>query len=102
MTTHTADCAECDFRLARVPAKDWPEGAMRPVYLFASACELLIFGGGGLAWACVFIEMNDLNPITYTHTHTYIYTTHTPNTNNPHSKNNHLHTYHIPNTTPNQ
>jgi hypothetical protein len=38
MTTHTADCAECDFRLARVPAKDWPEGAMRPVYLFASAC----------------------------------------------------------------
>lgn len=41
MTTHTADCAECDFRLARVPAKDWPEGAMRPVYLFASACESL-------------------------------------------------------------
>lgn len=39
MTTHTADCAECDFRLARVPARDWPEGAMRPVYLFASACE---------------------------------------------------------------
>lgn len=39
MTTHTADCAECDFRLAKVPARDWPPGSQRPVYLFASACE---------------------------------------------------------------
>jgi len=23
MVTHTADCADCDFRLAKVPAKDW-------------------------------------------------------------------------------
>ena len=39
MTTHTADCAECDFRMAKVPARDWPEGSKRPVYLFSSACE---------------------------------------------------------------
>ena len=39
MTTHTADCAECDFRVAKVPAQDWPDGATRPIYLFSSACE---------------------------------------------------------------
>eukprot|EP00744_Colponema_vietnamica_P004270 GILI01006413.1.p1 GENE.GILI01006413.1~~GILI01006413.1.p1 ORF type:complete len:687 (+),score=216.12 GILI01006413.1:187-2247(+) len=35
MATHTADCRECDSRFFRVPAKDFPEGAMRPVYLGA-------------------------------------------------------------------
>ena len=51
MTTHTADCAECDFRLARVPAKDWPEGAMRPVYLFASAYPRRVEVGRSPTWA---------------------------------------------------
>lgn len=40
MTTHTADCAECDFRIAKVPAQDWEPGSMRPIYLFASSCKL--------------------------------------------------------------
>jgi hypothetical protein len=34
MVTHTADCSDCDFRLAKVPAKDWPVGSQRPLYLY--------------------------------------------------------------------
>eukprot|EP00929_Paragymnodinium_shiwhaense_P029198 TRINITY_DN16792_c0_g2_i1.p1 TRINITY_DN16792_c0_g2~~TRINITY_DN16792_c0_g2_i1.p1 ORF type:complete len:663 (+),score=108.45 TRINITY_DN16792_c0_g2_i1:77-1990(+) len=32
MVTHTSDCFQCDSRVAHIPAKDWPAGAMRPVY----------------------------------------------------------------------
>ena len=31
MTTQTVDCADCDWRVNKVPAKDWPEGSVRPV-----------------------------------------------------------------------
>jgi hypothetical protein len=34
MATHNADCLDCDFRLGKVPARDWPEGSMRPVVKF--------------------------------------------------------------------
>jgi hypothetical protein len=53
MTTHTADCAECDFRLAKVPAQDWPPGSQRPIYLFASACESGCWKCTGSAWGGV-------------------------------------------------
>ena len=33
MTTYNADCAECDWRVNKVEAQDWPEGSMRPIYL---------------------------------------------------------------------
>jgi dipeptidase len=33
ITTHTNDCADCDTRMAYIPARDWPEGSMRPVYI---------------------------------------------------------------------
>ena len=36
MTTHANDCGDCDFRLARVAARDWPAGARRPIYGFHS------------------------------------------------------------------
>ena len=32
MTTHTSDCADCDWRLNKVPARDWAPGSMRPIY----------------------------------------------------------------------
>ena len=32
MTTHTNDCLDCDFRLAKVPAMDHPEGSMRKIW----------------------------------------------------------------------
>lgn len=32
MVTHTSDCAQCDSRVAYIPARHWPAGAMRPIY----------------------------------------------------------------------
>jgi len=32
MTSHSNDCADCDWRMAYVPARDHPEGAMRTVF----------------------------------------------------------------------
>jgi len=37
MTTHTNDCHECDSRISKVPARDWPEGSTRPIYKYRSA-----------------------------------------------------------------
>ena len=36
MTTHTDDCLNCDFRIAKIPAKDWPEGSTREIYTHRS------------------------------------------------------------------
>jgi len=33
MVTHNADCLNCDFRLSKTEAKDWPEGSLRPIWL---------------------------------------------------------------------
>ncbi|KDO27012.1 hypothetical protein SPRG_07724 [Saprolegnia parasitica CBS 223.65] len=32
MTTHSNDCPDCDFRLAKIPAIEYEAGAMRPVF----------------------------------------------------------------------
>jgi hypothetical protein len=32
VTTHNADCEECDFRINHVPARDWEPGSKRPVF----------------------------------------------------------------------
>jgi dipeptidase len=32
VATHNNDCQECDYRIARVPARDWPKGTLRPVH----------------------------------------------------------------------
>lgn len=37
MTTFNMDCAECDWRVNKVPAMDHPEGSMRPIYLLSGA-----------------------------------------------------------------
>jgi dipeptidase len=31
ITTHNNDCVECDIRITKVPARDWPEGSKRPI-----------------------------------------------------------------------
>ena len=36
MVTHTADCSDCDFRIAKVPSRDWGIGELRPMYLYKS------------------------------------------------------------------
>ena len=37
VTTHNADCQECDLRINHVPARDWPIGSKRPVYNMRAA-----------------------------------------------------------------
>mmetsp|Transcript_13720 Transcript_13720/g.14261 ORF Transcript_13720/g.14261 Transcript_13720/m.14261 type:complete len:715 (+) Transcript_13720:67-2211(+) len=32
ITTHNADCQECDIRVTHVPARDWPSNSKRPVF----------------------------------------------------------------------
>lgn len=32
ITTHNNDCVECDIRITKVPARDWPAGSKRPVH----------------------------------------------------------------------
>ena len=36
LNTHTADCLDCDWRVNRIPARDWPEGTTRPIYKISS------------------------------------------------------------------
>lgn len=32
VATHNDDCNECDIRVTHVPARDWEENSMRPVF----------------------------------------------------------------------
>eukprot|EP01035_Chromulina_nebulosa_P019906 gene19906-25861_t len=50
MNTHTADCSDCDFRVNKVPARDWPEGTMRPLYLYKGNYPYLITSLRGKTW----------------------------------------------------
>ena len=37
VTTHNNDCVQCDQRLTHVPARDWADGSMRPIFPFRVA-----------------------------------------------------------------
>jgi hypothetical protein len=50
MCTHTADCSNCDFRLNKVPAKDWPAGSKRPLYLYKGDYPSTISMDRGNTW----------------------------------------------------
>lgn len=50
MTTHTADCSDCDFRIAKVPAQDWAEGTMRPLYIYRGAYPSVVSPLRGTTW----------------------------------------------------
>jgi hypothetical protein len=50
MTTHTNDCSDCDFRVSKVPARDWPAGSMRPLYLLRSTYPSQISSDRGETW----------------------------------------------------
>lgn len=51
MTTYNADCAECDWRVNKVDAKDWPEGSMRPIYLLSGAYPRQVRTDRGKTWS---------------------------------------------------
>lgn len=50
MTTHTADCADCDFRIGKVPARDWPAGTMRPLYMYKDQYPSVVSANRGATW----------------------------------------------------
>lgn len=58
IATHTADCSDCDFRISKVPAKDWPEGTMRPLYLYRGEYPSTISAFRGRTWMPSNIEGN--------------------------------------------
>jgi Peptidase family C69 len=51
MTTYNADCAECDWRVNKVEAQDWPEGSMRPIYLLSGAYPRQVRSDRGYTWS---------------------------------------------------
>jgi hypothetical protein len=32
VTTHNADCEQCDIRITHVPSRNWPVGSRRPIF----------------------------------------------------------------------
>ena len=64
MTTHTADCADCDFRINKVPARDWPEGEKRALYVYKGNYPANVVEGRGSTWGVANLEgCNDLTAI---------------------------------------
>ena len=51
MATHTVDCFDCDWRVNKVPARDHPEGAERPVYLLSSGYPRQVRDDRGETWS---------------------------------------------------
>lgn len=50
IATDTNDCHDCDWRFAKVPAMDWPEGSMRPIYTESSSYPRFIREDRGETW----------------------------------------------------
>lgn len=50
MNTHSADCAECDWRPNKVPARDWPEGSMRPIHKISGTYPRQVREDRGFTW----------------------------------------------------
>lgn len=51
MTTHTADCAECDWRINKVPSQTYHSGALRPIYLITGAYPRQVRDDRGKTWS---------------------------------------------------
>lgn len=56
MTTHNMDCLDCDFRINKVPAANWPEGSMRPLYLLRDEYPQLVTDIRGETWKTKNLE----------------------------------------------
>jgi len=50
MNTHTADCSDCDFRINKVPARDWPANSVRPLYVYKGNYPATLTTNRGLTW----------------------------------------------------
>jgi len=74
MVTHTADCGSCDFRILKVPARDYEEGSKRPVYPFKLPYPRYVGESRGPAYDTAGYE--EMEPLGYIdqveHTYAYI------------------------------
>lgn len=50
MTTHTADCSDCDFRINKTPAADHKEGSVRKLYVYKGNYPSTIASDRGSTW----------------------------------------------------
>ncbi|CAM9557293.1 unnamed protein product [Sphacelaria rigidula] len=50
ISTHNADCFDCDFRLGKVPARDWPKGSKRPIVKFRPEYPRTVSHERGPTW----------------------------------------------------
>jgi hypothetical protein len=58
MTSHTADCSNCDFRVNKVPAMDWPEGSKRALYVYKGSYPANVAEDRGSTWRVDNLEGN--------------------------------------------
>jgi hypothetical protein len=56
IVTHGNDCPDCDFRIAHVPAADYPEGAMMPVTI-VSAMSIFVVALSSCLSAVIVIDI---------------------------------------------
>jgi hypothetical protein len=56
MTTHTADCANCDFRVNKVPPMDWKEGDQRAMYVYKGSYPSQVIENRGTTWSAANLE----------------------------------------------
>lgn len=53
---YTADCAECDWRVNKVPAQDYVDGTMRPIYLITGSYPRQVREDHGYTWSVDNLE----------------------------------------------
>ena len=59
--THTADCAECDWRINKVPAADWPAGSQRPIYALTVTYPKQVREDRGFTWSVKNLEQGSVH-----------------------------------------
>eukprot|EP01041_Mallomonas_annulata_P001289 gene1289-2493_t len=56
MVTHTADCSDCDFRVNKVPAQEWPENSKRDTYEYKNNYPGTVAKDRGDTWQPMNLE----------------------------------------------
>ena len=56
LVTHTADCADCDFRMNKVPRRKHAEGSERKIYIYKNDYPAMITEARGETWKVSNLE----------------------------------------------
>ena len=56
LVTHTADCADCDFRMNKVPRRKHADGSKRKIYIYKNTYPAMITEGRGETWKASNLE----------------------------------------------